>query len=485
MVSVEKRLPDQVAFSEGAHAVDLLDSLDGLESLLTKATPRDGIATAQAQELVRRIRADAWRLAQDQMQLATLCEIGREAASILALDDLLTSVLDQAIRLVQAERGLLVLSQDSSDDDFDIYLSRGMDRSGAEWVGDRAVSRKLIQHVLQQRCPLITTDAQSDARFDTSASVVALQIRSVLAVPLIFQDDLIGAIYLDTRMNVRAFAPEDLNLLAAMANQVAVAIHIAQLYADLEAKNRELAATVSELRETQEELIRRERLSAIGQMSSAIIHDIKGPMTGVKGFAQLLGKPDLTDEQRRRFSDFAVQAIDSFIGMTQEILDYARGEQTLTVERFDAEEFLSSLRDFVTRDCAGYEMEVDLQAGYGGELVGDRQKLWRAFYNIARNAAEAMEGSQKRRVLTIASRQEGSRIAFALTDAGPGIDPALRDRMFRPFATSGKRYGTGLGLSIAKSIVEAHGGEIACTSEPDCGTTFTICLPAAGDVPHE
>ena len=482
---MKNKLPDQAALAEGAQAPDLLDSLDKLESVLATVSPGNEALSAQAHELLYRIRTDAQRLANNQMQLATLCEIGREAASILALDDLLTSILDQAIRLVQAERGLLVLCRDGSEDDFDIPLVRGMDRSAVEATDDRAVSQKLIRHVLRRRCPLITTDAQSDARFDTSASVVALQIRSVLAVPLIFQQDLIGAIYLDTRMTARTFAAEDLNLLNAMANQVAVAIHIAQLYTDLEAKNRELATMVQELRETQEELVRRERLSAIGQMSSTIIHDIKNPMASVKGFAQLLGKPDLTDEQRKRFSEFAVQAIDSFIGMTQEILDYARGEQTLNVERFDVSEFLVSLRDFVSRDCAGYEIDVELEPGYGGELVGDRQKLWRAFYNIARNAAEAMEGSEKRRVLTIASQRSDSGVVFTLSDTGSGIAPALKEHMFKPFATFGKRYGTGLGLSIAKSIIEAHGGQISCVSELGRGSTFTVSLPVTGDTLHE
>ena len=166
--------------------------------------------------------------------------------------------------------------------------------------------------------------------------------------------------------------------------------------------------------------------------------------------------------------------------MTQEILDYARGEQTLTMERFDTGEFLESLRDFVCRDCAGYETEVELVAGFDGELTGDRQKLWRAFYNVARNAAEAMEGSEKRRILTITSRQSDARAIFELTDNGPGIAAALQGRMFRPFATFGKRYGTGLGLSIAQSIIDAHGGEISCASELGCGSTFTISLLSRG-----
>ncbi len=457
---------------------DLLKSLDRLEALVALACQGQAQRRDEMYELLHGIRLEAQQLIRDQIQLTMLYKTGRELASILDLEELLTSLLDRAIHLLQAERGLLILHKDN-EDGFEVVLARGIDTSEIEQTGEahsQTTSRQLIQHVLQSRRPLITTNAQGDSRF--SSSIVALQIRSVLATPLIYQNELIGAIYLDTRTNQRTFDESDLRLLNAMANQVSVAIHIAQLYENLKAKNRELAAALQELRATQAELIKTERLSAIGQMASSIIHDIKGPLTTVKGLAELLGRSDLTAEQRLDLSMTISRSIDSFVGMTQEILDYAHGQQVLALEQVNVAQFLGSLRDFILQDFAASNIRVALDIRYEGAMICDDRKLWRALYNIAENAKEAMIKEQgKEHVFTIASRQRGPWIEIILADTGPGIPPELREKIFLPFATYGKTRGTGLGLCIAHSIVQAHGGTIDLTSEVGRGSTFTVRIP--------
>lgn len=462
---------------DNRQAVALSNPLDALAATLPEVARGDNEALRGAYELLKDLRAEISELTGHQTELLTLHEISRELASILDLDQLLSSILDHSVRLVQAERGLLLLYAPEKDD-FTVAMVRGADEVKTEKDGDMAISRKLIRHVLQTRQPLITTDAQDDDRFANSSSIVAFQIRSVLAVPLAYQAELIGVIYLDTRIKRRTFRESDLALLSAMANQAAVAIHIARLYDDLKARNQELARALEELRTTQEELVRTERLSAIGRMASMIVHDIKGPLTTIKGYAQLLGTKDLTDEQRASFSQIITEAVDSFAGMTQEILDYARGEQSLTVRPFDLEEFLSDLRQFIARDFAERGIEVRLDIDCRGEIRGDRQKLWRAIYNIAKNAAEAMETTcHCDDVLCITARQAGDWAELVISDTGPGIPPEIQPKVLQPFATYGKLHGTGLGLSIARSIIEAHHGRLSLASEVGKGTSVTIRLP--------
>lgn len=459
---------------------DLLRYLDKLEALVALACQGQTQPVGEMQELLQSIRREAQQLIRDQTQLTMLYRTGRELASILDLDELLTCLLDRAIHLLRAERGLLILHKDN-EDGFEIALARGIDSSEIEQTGEahsRIISRQLVQHVLQKRSPLITTNAQGDSRFSSSSSILALQIRSVLATPLVYQNELIGAIYLDTRTNQRTFDEFDLRLLNAMADQVSVAIHIAQLYDNLKARNRELAAALQELRATHEELIKTERLSAIGQMASTIIHDIKGPLTTVKGLAELLGRPNLTQEQRLELSKTISRSIDSFVGMTQEILDYAHGQQMLALEQVNVAQFLKRLRDFIVQDFAQSNISVELDVRYEGVMVCDDRKLWRALYNIVENAKEAMAKEKgKEHVFTIASRQQGSWIEIRLSDTGPGIPPELRDKIFLPFTTYGKSRGTGLGLCIAHSIIQAHGGTIDLTSEVGQGSTFTVRMP--------
>lgn len=472
-------VPDDIRFgNEGDEGHPLTASLDTLERALRRAHGGELRALREAQGTLALIRQQAGDLLRRQKELRSLYVVVSELASILDLDRLLGSILDQALALMEAERGFIVLAR-QRDDGFDVALVRGMDPSELARTDRSTISRKLVRHVLQTRKPLVTTDAQHDERFANSSSIIAFQIRSVLAVPLMYQQELIGAIYLDTRMTLRVFGTEDLNLLSAMASQAAVAIYVARLYRHLEDKNIELAQMLKELREAQDELVRRERLSAIGAMASRVVHDLKGHMTVIKAVSQMLGDAELSPEQRTQFAEIVDRQVDAFVGMTQEILDFAKGEQSLQVMPFDACQFLQDLYQFLAPEFSRLQIEIDLRLEYHGTIVGDRQKLWRAMYNIAKNASEAMSGNGKTGGrLQIAMRKFASHLELALTDSGGGLPPQMEDCLFEPFATTGKTHGTGLGLAIAKSIVDAHGGEIDVDSVPGHGCTFTIKLPA-------
>jgi len=450
----------------------LLESLDKLEARTASALPGQVKQMREMQELLKSIRTEARQLIRDQTQLVMLYKAGRDLASIPDLDELLTSLLDRAIHLLQAERGLLILYK-GNENSFEIASARGFDASEIERTGETrnlTINSQFIQHVLWNRQPLITTDAQNDSR-------------SVLAVPLVYQNELIGAIYLDTRTHQRTFDEHDLRLLNAMADQASVVIHLVQLYDGVKAKNRELAAALAELRAAQAGLIQTEHLAAIGQMLSTVVHDIRGPLTTVKGLAELLGRADLTAEQRLDLSRTISRSIDSFVDMTQELLDYAHGPQRLALEHVSVAEFLQSFRDFILPDFAALNISVDLNLEYEGYMVCDHRKLWRALYNIAKNAREAMAREEgKEHSFTIGSRQHGPWIELILTDTGAGIPPDLIGKIFLPFATYGKSHGTGLGLCIARSIVQAHGGGIDLTSKVDQGSTFTIRIPLEGPV---
>jgi signal transduction histidine kinase len=185
----------------------------------------------------------------------------------------------------------------------------------------------------------------------------------------------------------------------------------------------------------------------------------------------------LSAEQRNQLSETISRTVDGFVAMTQEILDYARGEQTLRLEPLNIEAFLLGFKESVARDFAEADIEIRLEMEYRGGIQADRQKLWRAFYNVAKNAAEAMHESASEKLFSVTSRRIGSWVEFGLADTGPGISPDVEKRMFQPFASYGKTHGTGLGLSISRSIVEAHKGEISVTTELGKGTTFFIRLP--------
>jgi len=451
---------------------DLNQQLNALEATLSRLRRGDPTVFYDVTVILEKLRKAAMALEQRQAELLTLYEVGRDIASIIDVGQLLESILDRAIVLVQAERGFLVL-WDAERNDFEVAVAR-QSYAGEVDQAQVEISHNIIRRVLSAREPLMTTNAQEDPRFQFSTSVVAYSIRSVMAVPLVAKDELIGAIYVDTRLKARMYSMDDLSLLSALADQSAVAISMARLYEELQQRNRELQDTLDKLRATQDELIRAERLSTVGRMASSLIHDLKNPMTSIKGFAQLLGQDSLPPEQRRYFSATISRSVDRFVGMAQEILDYVRGDVSLVREWVPASELISEVCTFVEPEFLAKGLRIQTDMAFTGSIYVDRDKFQRVFLNIASNARDAMDPGG---VFTIVSRQVNGQVAFRLQDTGPGIPPEIVDRLFEPFVTHGKPSGTGLGLAIVKKVVEDHGGTVRVENHPGEGACFVITLP--------
>jgi signal transduction histidine kinase len=453
-------------------STDIHAQIDSLETIFGRLRRGEFQVLNQIPVMLEELRKGASSLERRQRELSSLYAVGQEIVSILNLERLLESILDRAIVLVGAERGFLVLCAPDPDD-FQVAVARKFDRGEVD-SAQIEISHGVIRRVLASREPVVTTNAQEDPRFRTSHSIITYQIRSVLAVPLIASEDLIGAIYVDTRLSSRLFDTGDLNLLSAMANQAALAIRLARLYENLQSRNRELQEALRELQETQDELIRAERLSLVGRMAAGIIHDLKNPMTTIKGYASVLGQESLDHATRQRFSRIITRSVDNFVEMTQEILDYARGGGSLQPTDVRLGAFVQDLCAFVEQDFRDKELELRRDLAYGGTLEMDELKMRRALYNIIANARDAMDAGGS---LTISTRASNGMVEFRLTDTGPGIPAEIQDNLFEPFVTHGKATGTGLGLAIAKKTVEDHGGTIAVESTPGQGASFVICLP--------
>jgi signal transduction histidine kinase len=446
-----------------------------LEELVRRACSGDKEAQRQLPARFESLRREAETLIKHQQELITLYEIARELASMVNLDDILDLILTRALALVKAERGFIVLADEpAGEEGFRIAVARQFSLEEVD-DGEVRLSRSLIGRVMQTRQAVVTTNAQEDPRFQSSASIVNYRIRSVMAVPLIYERDLLGAIYLDTRITERLFTQEDLALLQALGNQAAIALHMAQLYRHLEQRNQELQQALAELRATQDELIRSERLSAVGRLASGIIHDFKTPMTTIKGYAAFLGRDDLPPAQRKQFAQTVMNAVDILVGMAQEILDFVQGGGALQMEPVPLDAFVQEVVDFLREDFRERHITIHTQLEYRGVVSLDKGKMRRVLVNIAGNARDALNGQPG--TFTIISRRQDDQVVLELIDDGPGIPPEILPNLFQPFVTHGKAHGTGLGLAISKKIVEDHGGTIAVMTGLPKGAGFVITLP--------
>ncbi len=229
------------------------------------------------------------------------------------------------------------------------------------------------------------------------------------------------------------------------------------------------------LKQVQTELIHQERLSMVGQMASSIIHDFRSPMAVIYFAFQTLQKNGNTSQQQRdEIYGMIRSSIERMNRMTQELLDFSRGETSLELSDSNVGEFVNGITKSVRMHLENRGIQLQAEQGYQGNAVFDPDRLQRALINIINNAEDAMPIGGE---IQFATLREDDMLVFRISDTGSGIPEEIRDRIFEPFVTAGKTKGTGLGLAITKKVVEQHGGEIAFQSERGRGTTFIIKIP--------
>ena len=239
---------------------------------------------------------------------------------------------------------------------------------------------------------------------------------------------------------------------------------------------------LAELKEAHAQAMREERLGIVGRMAATIIHDFRGPMQVIQGSAELLALPNENLEKRGRHSEIIIQQVERMANMTQELLDFAKGETRTRRVVLDIEDLLTEINFQAEELCKNTPVRVDVELKKPFQVWADKEKILRVFMNLIRNAKEAMAGGGEVKITAFLDRVEG---VIRFVDNGPGIPAELADRLFQPFATFGKAGGTGLGLALSKKIIEDHGGSIQCESEPGKGTVFTLRLPAGERVALE
>jgi signal transduction histidine kinase len=231
----------------------------------------------------------------------------------------------------------------------------------------------------------------------------------------------------------------------------------------------------------QKELIASERMAALGTMASMLAHDFRGPMTVIRGYAETLLEPNLGPGEVQARASLIVEAVDRLERMTGETLDFARGGDRLARRTVSIPALLADLSRSLANELPGVEIvrAFDVPAAAAASL--DVDKLRRVVSNIAANARDAMGGAGRLHLSarTLAGEGETELLELVLADEGPGVAPEVRERLFQPFATFGKKRGTGLGLAVARRFVEDHGGTLdLLPADPGVkGAHFRIALP--------
>ncbi len=225
---------------------------------------------------------------------------------------------------------------------------------------------------------------------------------------------------------------------------------------------------LTEVKRLQEQIELKERLTALGEMSAGIAHELRNPMAVIAGYLNLLAKKQETGG-REIIKDIhsEIEGMNRIIG---DLLTFAR-PTSLNRVTVNVHELLQSSLDAALQSRPKEKLVTDLSAG-SVQVSVDEVLMRQALTNIIQNAVEAMAGAGTLAVRT----REGRDLAVIIHDTGPGIAPENLKRIFLPFFTT-KDTGVGMGLALAHKIIMAHGGTIEAESGEGKGTTFTVRLP--------
>jgi two-component system sensor kinase FixL len=236
------------------------------------------------------------------------------------------------------------------------------------------------------------------------------------------------------------------------------------------------------LQDLQTELLHASRLSVMGQMASAMAHELNQPLTAVTNYLET-ARHLLANQQppADRIGELLQRAV-AQTGRAGDVI----GRLRQFVTKGDSDRRPESLNRLVEEALAlalvgerqsGVRVTFDLDRALP-PVLADSVQIQQVVLNLVRNAIEAMQDVDRREV-SIATRAVGSMAEASIADTGPGIAPELADRLFQPFVTS-KPTGMGLGLSICRDIVDAHHGRLTCAPRPEGGTVFRLALPIVG-----
>ncbi len=222
------------------------------------------------------------------------------------------------------------------------------------------------------------------------------------------------------------------------------------------------------------QIVYKEKMVSVGEMVNTIIHDFKSPFTSITLASSML-KEIHADEETAEWCDLIQAQVNRMLGMAEDLLAFTKGNSHLYKQPVNLALLLEQFKKLNAIYFKDTKIEFALQVDDQLWVNGDESKLMRVLQNLVGNAVECFGNRGGRIDIKIWKEQEWVEITIA--DNGPGIPEAIRDHLFESFVTYGKRGGTGLGTAIAKSIIDAHSGQISFQSQLGEGTTFHIRLP--------
>ena len=410
-------------------------------------------------------------------RLERLSHVNRAVSASLRLDDVLDEITRAAGTLCDAPLATVWLADEAEQ----VLLRRAF--HGAKEIRDKLPARLAfgqggVGAVAERREVRLNVRVSDDPQIVGREALLAHGVRTFSGLPVMLGDRLLGVLAVSGREG-RPLGEADEALLQALVGQAAVAIQNARLYE--EARTHEIEATraLAELRRTQEQLVRMEKLRALGEMASGVAHDFNNVLAVILGRVQLLQRK-LEDPTFLRWLGVVEQAALEGARTVRQIQEFTRVRRDAPTQTVDVN---LAVRDAVEMTRAqwrdepqprGVEIRLVLDLGVVSPVDGQPLELREALTNLIQNAVDALPRGGE---IRIATREREGRVEASVADTGVGMSESVRRRIFEPFFSTKGPGGAGLGLAMVYGIVSRHGGEIMVETAEGAGSTFTMRLP--------
>jgi len=422
----------------------------------------------------------------------------------------LQTLVESVARLCDADNGTITRERDGAFYRAEAY---GFSKEFMDYVQDipikpekgSASGRALLEGRLVH-----IANVKADPEYTWSEAQRLGDFRTILAVPMLREGVSIGVLTL-SRTDVRPFTDKQLELVTTFADQAAIAIENVRLFESVEARTRELAKSLEDLRTTQDRLVQTQKLASLGQLTAGIAHEIKNPLNFVNNFSGL--SAELIDELRDVLKGISLH--DKARAEIKELTDTLRGNLDKVVQHGKRADAIVKNMLLHSRESSSEHRVVDINAiveeslnlayhgaraekqGFditlersfdpaAGEIDVFPQDITRALLNLISNGFYAAskrnaESNSHKPTLVAATKNLGDRVEIRIRDNGTGISPEVKEKMFNPFFTTKPAgEGTGLGLSISHDIiVKQHGGSIEVETRSSEFTEVRVILPRA------
>jgi signal transduction histidine kinase/pSer/pThr/pTyr-binding forkhead associated (FHA) protein len=399
--------------------------------------------------------------------LSVMYETIQAVSHILDLDTLLEKIMELILKSIDADHGCIMLIDSETGN----YIPKALRyRDGLNVKEKMAVSRTIVDYVMEAKEGVLIADAAKDERFMGGQSITRFNIKEAICVPMKGRHETVGVLFLDTQTTAQEiaksgkedphkFTEDHLTLASAIAHQAALAVEETRYH---------------------QALVHSERLAAIGQTIAALSHHIKNIMQGIifgsdMVRAAIAEKDDgllqkgwkLVERNQGKIHDLVL-----------DMLSYSKDREP-AIDMLDLNSLVTEVVEVVRGRIQEEKVNLDLRlAPHLTAVPADEEGIHRALLNIVSNAIDAMHHVEDR-YLGVQTLLEtgGEWVRIVVLDHGTGIPPDQINHIFKPFVSTKGAKGTGLGLAVSRKILREHGGDILVQSQVGKGSKFVLRLP--------